>query len=78
MGRIAKKIMKLEDLYDQISKASVLTLILLIKQRGMTKGTVFSISGTESLGYPSGGGKKRVLVPTRHHIQKSIPGVLWT
>lgn len=56
MGRIAKKIMKLEGLYYQISRVSVLTIILTVKQRcrDNTRGniTVFSISGTESLGYP--------------------------
>lgn len=58
--RVAKEIMNLEDLYDQIS-VSVLTIILLIKQRGMRKVTVFSISGAESLGYPSiQGGEKNL------------------
>lgn len=54
--RIAKKIMKLEGLYYQISRVSVLTIILTVKQRchdnTMGNITVFSISGTESLGYP--------------------------
>lgn len=56
MERIAKKIMKLEGLYYKISKVSVLTIILIVKQGccGNTMGniTVFSISSTESLGYP--------------------------
>lgn len=50
MGIIAKKIMKLEHVYDQISQVSVLTVILHIKQRGMRKVMIFSVSGTESLG----------------------------
>ena len=56
MERIAMKIMeKLEDLYCQISKVIILT-ILLIKQmcycNAMGKIIVFSIIGTESLGHP--------------------------
>lgn len=73
IGRIAKKIMKLEDLHYQILKAIILTIKHRFYFNTMGKIIVISIIG---IWISIWRGKKN-LVPTTHCIHKSIPYVLW-